>query len=136
MGFSINSNVITPTVVPGGVDQSGLRAPLSAVNTDAAEAKQVIQKAASDVVQTKNQVGIDLEKIQQSLEASVNQLNDMLKGAGRNLSIGVDSAVSGPVITVRNSETGEVVRQIPNEVVVRVAHNIEAFKGWLHDQKV
>jgi uncharacterized FlaG/YvyC family protein len=35
---------------------------------------------------------------------------------------------------VSNSITGEVVRQIPNEVVLRIAHSIEEFKGVLHDQ--
>jgi uncharacterized FlaG/YvyC family protein len=57
----------------------------------------------------------------------------MMKDSGRNLNIGVDKALGGPVVTVRNSESGEVVRQIPNEVVVQMAHSIEAFKGWLHD---
>ena len=41
-----------------------------------------------------------------------------------------------PVVVVTNSQTGEVVRQIPNEVVVRVAHNLEAFKGMLHNAVV
>jgi len=60
----------------------------------------------------------------------------MLKDSGRNLNIGIDKALGGPVITVRNATSGEVVRQIPNEVVVQMAHSIEAFKGWLHDGKV
>jgi uncharacterized FlaG/YvyC family protein len=37
------------------------------------------------------------------------------------------------VVYVKNAETGEVVRQIPNEVVVRLAHSIESFKGILHN---
>jgi flagellar protein FlaG len=45
----------------------------------------------------------------------------------------MDEALGRPVVTVRNTESGEVVRQIPNEVVVKVAHNIEAFKGLLHN---
>jgi len=31
--------------------------------------------------------------------------------------------------------SGEVIRQIPTEVVVRVAHNIEKLKGLLFDGK-
>jgi len=42
-----------------------------------------------------------------------------------------------PVVTVRNTVTGEVVRQIPNEVVIRVAENIDVVKkGLLHNSKV
>ena len=33
-----------------------------------------------------------------------------------------------------NPETGEVVRQIPNEEVVRMAHSIEAGKGLLFNE--
>jgi hypothetical protein len=36
---------------------------------------------------------------------------------------------------VRSTDTGEVIRQIPNETVVRVAHNIEKVKGLLLNAK-
>jgi flagellar protein FlaG len=38
------------------------------------------------------------------------------------------------VLTVKN-RVGEVVRQIPNETALRVAHNIENMKGLMQDQK-
>jgi len=38
------------------------------------------------------------------------------------------------VITVTDSQTGKVVRQIPFEVVVHVAHSIEKMKGLLFDK--
>jgi flagellar protein FlaG len=47
----------------------------------------------------------------------------------------VDEAVGGPVVTVRSAESGEVVRQIPNEVIVRIAHNLEKVKGLLFNGK-
>jgi flagellar protein FlaG len=47
----------------------------------------------------------------------------------------IDETVGGPVVTVLSAETGEVVRQIPNEVVVRVAHNIDRIKGLLLNAK-
>jgi len=47
----------------------------------------------------------------------------------------VDDAVGGPVVTVRSSTTGEVVRQIPNETVVNIAHNFERMKGLLFSAK-
>jgi recombinational DNA repair ATPase RecF len=37
--------------------------------------------------------------------------------------------------SMRSTDAGEVVRQIPNEVVVRVAHNIEKMKGLLLNAK-
>jgi flagellar protein FlaG len=43
----------------------------------------------------------------------------------------MDEASDRVVITVKHSITGEVVRQIPNEVVLKVAHNLEQVKGML-----
>jgi len=36
---------------------------------------------------------------------------------------------------VRNTNTGEVIRQIPNEVVVKFAHSLENLKGLLFNEK-
>jgi uncharacterized FlaG/YvyC family protein len=36
-------------------------------------------------------------------------------------------------VTVKSTATGEVIRQIPSEAVLRVAHTFEALKGLLHD---
>ena len=62
-------------------------------------------------------------------------LNHQLASSKRGLGFHIDEAVGGPVVTVRSSETGEVVRQIPNEVVVRVAHSIEKMKGLIFNSK-
>jgi uncharacterized FlaG/YvyC family protein len=43
----------------------------------------------------------------------------------------VDKSLNTPVVTVRNTHTGEVVRQIPTEVVVQLAHSIDDMKGLL-----
>jgi hypothetical protein len=56
--------------------------------------------------------------------------------AGRALGFRIDPAVSGTIVTVSNLETGQVIRQIPDEVVVRVAHSIEKMKGLLFDGKL
>jgi len=98
----------------------------------ASQAAQIGQVAKQNFA-VKAEVGADLQNLHQSIEASVERLKAMMKDSGRNLNIGIDKALGGPVVTVRNAESGEVVRQIPNEVVVKMAHSIEAFKGWLHD---
>jgi flagellar protein FlaG len=77
---------------------------------------------------------VDMQKLQKDLTDSVEKINQTLRDGGRNLSFSVDpSVIGGPVVTVKNAETGEVVRQIPNEAVVRVAHNIDELKGVLYN---
>lgn len=97
--------------------------------------KVQVQEVAKVNFAKKAEVGQDMQQLAHAIEDSVQRLNEMMRDSGRNLHIGVDQVLGGPVVTVRNAESGEVVRQIPNEVVVKMAHSIEAFKGWLHDGK-
>ena len=48
----------------------------------------------------------------------------------------MDEKLGRPIVYVKNATTGELVRQIPNEVVVRIAHSIADFKGMLHNEKI
>jgi len=107
----------------------------ASVEASAPQAQVEIKKVAQETFAIKSQVSSDMQRIQLSMEEAVQKLNDLMKNSGRNLNIGMDKALGGPVVVVR-SESGDLVRQIPNETVVRIAHSIEEFKGWLHDQKV
>lgn len=76
---------------------------------------------------------VDMQKLQEDLKSSLEKINQVMRDGGRNLSFQMDQSVDGPIISVRNSDTGEVIRQFPNEAVVRVAHNIDALKGVLYN---
>jgi flagellar protein FlaG len=80
-------------------------------------------------------IKFDASEIRQNLQEAVSMLNQQMASTNRGLGFRIDEAVGGPVVTVRSADTGEVVRQIPNEVVVRVAHNIEKMKGLLLNAK-
>ncbi len=68
------------------------------------------------------------------IDNALAELKRLADNSGRSLGFSKDPAVSGPVITVTDDQTGKVVRQIPVEVVVRVAHSIEKMKGLLFDK--
>lgn len=80
-----------------------------------------------------NAVTIDAEKMLAKMEEAVVQLNKMAVNSGRGLNFQADPKLGRHVITVTNTETGEVVRTIPTDVAIRVAHGIEDLKGLLHD---
>jgi flagellar protein FlaG len=96
----------------------------------------VVDAAAQPKVQERKQVDIkvDVDAMRANLKDSIQKLNDNMRDGGRNLNFHIDDQVGGPVVLVKNADTGEVVRQIPNEVVVRIAHSIEAFKGLVHNE--
>jgi flagellar protein FlaG len=72
-----------------------------------------------------------------SLQEAVSMLNEQVASHKNGLGFSISDSIDVPVVTVKNTVTGEVVRQIPNEVVIRVAQNIDIVqKGLLHNSKV
>ena len=80
-------------------------------------------------------IQFDPNEARQSVEEAVNILNQQLKQTNRGLGFRMDEVMNAPVVTVVSESTGEVVRQIPNEAVVRIAHNIERMKGFFFNSK-
>ena len=76
----------------------------------------------------------DPHEARRTLQEASEQLNKKMAQNSRDLSFSVDDVANKVVLTVKNRD-GEVVRQIPNEVVLRVAHSLEDMKGLMQDDK-
>ena len=76
---------------------------------------------------------VDPQEMRTNLEAAIEKLNEQVERNGRGLNFAIDEKLNRPIITVRSTATGEIIRTIPNEVVIKVAHNIEDIKGLLMD---
>ena len=126
-------------MTPGGAGVAAARptAPAPASASSQAPGSSAIQLPDTPKVQAPKAVAIkfDASEVRQNLQEAVSMLNQQMASTKRGLGFQVDEAVGGPVVTVRSAESGEVVRQIPNEVIVRVAHNIEKVKGLLFSAK-
>ena len=86
-------------------------------------------------VNSNNKKSVDtLMNNRKEIDSALAELKRLADNSGRSLGFSKDPAVNGPVITVTDNDTGKVVRQIPVEVVVRVAHSIEKMKGLLFDK--
>jgi len=81
----------------------------------------------------KSGLNVNLDQVHQNVQAAIGRLNDMLEQNGTGLSFAMDKSIGIPIITVTSSVSGEVIRQIPNEAVLNVAHNIDAIKGLLYN---
>lgn len=91
---------------------------------------------APQAAPAKSEVPVDMERMKQNLEVTIGRLNEQMRDGGRNVTFAMDETLGRPIVVVRKEDTGEVIRQIPNEVVVKVAHNIEALKGLLMNKKI
>lgn len=77
----------------------------------------------------KAEIKVNPEQMKQNLDLALRQLNDTMRDGGRNLAFAMDEVLGRPVIVVKKQDTGEVIRQIPNEVVIKVAHSLDKLKG-------
>ena len=60
----------------------------------------------------------------EAMKAAAKQIESYLKSSGRELQFSVDDETGRTVITVRDSQTGEIVRQIPNPEAMRLARSL------------
>ena len=125
--------MITSTAMSGArpeLPEAALKLPVRA----APEAPQPVpMPVAPRAMAAAPRVAHDPVKLQENLREAVDQLNKQLASSGRSLGFSFDEVLNAPVVTVKSTATGEVIRQIPSEAVLRVAHTFEALKGLLHD---
>ena len=100
------------------------------------------QTAAGAKVAEESQAAAAVEKMTQqpaaqdvntAVRAAAQQIDSYLKSVGRQVEFRVDDDTGTTVVTVRETATGEVIRQIPNEEVLQLARRFEASSGALLD---
>ena len=116
----------------GGAGVAAMRSPSPPVNLNPSANAPALAAQAPKVFEHKQvQLQINPAQERENLKQAVNMLNQQVQQTNRGLGFRMDEVLNAPVVTVTSAQTGEVVRQIPSEVVIRVAHNIEKVKGML-----
>ena len=89
-------------------------------------------------VQARKPVEMHVDPVQneKAMRDAIAQINKQMADNKQHLGFSHDDSIHGPVIVVTNSATGEVIRKIPTEEVIRVAHSIDALKGVLYSTEI
>ena len=66
-----------------------------------------------------------IEKTKESVQEAVTRLNDYVQSVQRDLQFQLDDHSGKTVVTVIDSRTNEVVRQIPDDVALRLARDLQ-----------
>lgn len=111
----------------------------AAATPNAAAASKVEPKPSEEMHKALSRIADkgfrDPQDIKRNVQEAVMQLNEQLAKSNNNtLAFAIDKSLSLPVVSVRNVETGELIRQIPNETIIKVAHHLDRVKGTLWDQ--
>jgi flagellar protein FlaG len=130
-------NIDNSTVGVSGAAMGSLARPAPMDTTAAPATSTRAASASADgavEVLRKPDVGYNAEDMRRNLAEAIDRLNEQMRENGRDLAFRLDEKVDRTVITVRHAETGEVVRQIPSEDVLNLAHSMEDIKGLLFNE--
>jgi len=99
-------------------DVSPVSAPAASTSTAAIDA------AKNAVAQAAEQAAVKPEPTMHEVKQAARQLETFMESMNRYLEFKVDQDSGRTIVTVKDKSTGEVVRQIPSEEVMRLAHNL------------
>ena len=116
--------------LPARTEPSKVRPLRGVAETAPARRASVDQTKAEERVDAVRSSGAE----ELDMAETVNRLNDLIQAVRRELRFSVDDASGDTIITVIDSETQEVVRQIPpEEVLTLVTHLQQAHNSLMMD---
>ena len=115
----------------GGETPSAVKPPQ--MTTSKQDISASTARVAADLSEQKSHSAQSIERLRERLERTIESLNVDLELSETNLNFRVDKISDRVLVAVVNEDTGETVRQVPAEAILKVAHNIEALKGILFD---
>ena len=103
-----------------------------------ATASQASRSAVQDAAATQQADKVETEQTvlsAEELKASIDQLNAFMKEGQRSLAFSVDDSSEEVVVKVVDTDTQEIIRQIPNEEALKLKQHIEGMLGLLLTDK-
>ena len=132
---SVQVNSAAPTVAAAGPSRPA--AGSGAQQAEASAASQVVRAVAQAPVAkpaaSAAAPAFNPSDLVKRIEQVVDQMREMAKQNNRDLAFDIDKQANRFVIRVTNPTSGELIRQIPTEDALRIAHRIEGMKGIIFE---
>ncbi|AVD91616.1 flagellar biosynthesis protein FlaG [Pseudomonas sp. SWI36] len=106
----------------------GLSYPASAAPDTSTSKRQASEQAADEPVAKESK-----PVARKELETAVNAIQDFVKASERQLDFSIDEASGLVVVKVIARQSGEVIRQLPSEVALKLAENLKDAGSLLFD---
>ena len=121
-------NEVKPTtvaVIPSG--SASAQTNSGGAAKSAAPSGKELPPEKAPVAQQQAQATVDpqaLDEQQKKVDEAVSKLNDYVQSTQRDLQFSYDEDAGRPVVTVLDRETQQVIRRIPDDVVLNLARNL------------
>ena len=130
------SEITARSVASAGVGSSQLNQPsgstagaVGKTNTDAA----VVAAAASAEFKPSN-VNQVMQPTRETVARAAEQMQQFVSSMGRNLNFSIDSESGYHIVRVTNPATGELVRQMPSEEMLRLSHSLTQISALVNQK--
>ena len=95
---------------------------------------EVVSKVASTVIKPSS-VDASSQPTREVVAKAAADLQQFVQSMGRNLSFSVDESTGYHVVRVVNPNTGELVRQLPSEELLKISRDFQRLNNVLVSQK-
>jgi flagellar protein FlaG len=95
---------------------------------------EVVSQVASTIIKPSN-VDASSQPTREVVAKAAAEIQQFVQSMGRNLSFSVDETTGYNVVRVVNPSTGELVRQLPSEELLKIARDFQRLNNVLVSQK-
>ena len=128
---NIGANIPAPVIQPKAAP-AALKASASTKSADPKDSAAAMSKVADQrKIQSINEITEMASEIREAIAA----INEAVKKVPTSLDFSVDEASKRFVVQVTDKNTGELIRKLPGDAVLRIARQLESMKGIVFDQK-
>jgi flagellar protein FlaG len=114
--------------------QSGGAVPQPVVQQPVRSDAEVVAQVANTVIKPSN-VEATSQPTREVVAKAAADIQQFVQSMGRNLSFSVDEVSGYHVVRVVNPSTGELVRQLPSDELLKIARDFERLNNVLVSQR-
>jgi len=119
----------TPVTVQPNISNQA-RAPQQTVKSDA----EIVAKVAATAIKPSG-INEAAQPTREVVAKAAAQLQEFVSSMGRNLNFSIDETTGYNVVKVVNPDTGELIRQLPSEELLKISRDFQRLNNVLVSQR-
>ena len=121
--ININAGVANSVATPTMGRPTTLPQQSPAIATSGASDSEIVAKVANTVIKPSG------------VNEAAQEIQQFVQKMGRNLNFSIDETTGYHVVRVVNPDTGELIRQLPSEELLKIARDFERLNNVLVSQR-
>jgi flagellar protein FlaG len=132
--ININAGVANSVATPTMGRPTTLPQQSPAIATSGASDSEIVAKVANTVIKPSG-VNEAAQPTREVVEKAAQEIQQFVQKMGRNLNFSIDETTGYHVVRVVNPDTGELIRQLPSEELLKIARDFERLNNVLVSQR-